>query len=175
LRGLEGWMRQVQTVLPGEATTASAPDTGKPLPPKAADFTDRLRVLEDLKDQTPPLWPAADPPTITAAAAAFHLEDPKGQADPKLATRRQGDARLFSRTYWIAFVIAAVIPLLTLAFKLMVSQELSSYYSAAAQARAGNPEAILALRARGVDVENLPNPSSPRPRFWQRIWRRFRD
>jgi hypothetical protein len=173
-RDLQAWMRVVQTVTPGETAVLNVGGTYYKLPPKAADFTDRLRVLEDLKDQVPPQWPAADPPTITLAASAFHLEDPYGPGDRKLAERRRGDARLFSRTYWIAFVIAAVIPLLTLAFKLMVSQELASYYSAAGQARAGNPEAILALRARGLDVESLADPAPPRPRLWQRIWRRFR-
>ena len=156
-------MHDVENAVPG--TAIGRPGTGTSLQPKAADFTDRLRVLADLKEARPPQWPTADQASIANAAKLFHLESPYASEDPPLRLRRRSARDLFRLTYWIAFVIAAVIPLLTLAFKLMSSEELRTYYSATAQALAGNPEAIRALTARGVRLEDL---AAPRKRLFHR-------
>jgi hypothetical protein len=153
VKELKDWVRATQNVTPGKTLVNRR--TGRSLPPKAADFTDRLRALSDLREGLPPMWPSVSDTVVSTAVERFGVEPPAGTADPKIQERRQGAARLFGWTYRIAFIIAAVIPLLTLAFKLMMSQELITYYSVRAQARAGNPEAILALQARGISLESL--------------------
>jgi len=150
---VQAWMHDVENAPPGTDIRRGGTNTW--LKHKAADFTDRLRALADLKEALPPQWPAADKAAITDAAKVFHLESPYAAEDPALGLRRRQARELFRLTYWIAFVIAAVIPLLTLAFKLMSSEELRTYYSANAQALAGNPDAIRALTARGIHLEDL--------------------
>jgi hypothetical protein len=150
---LQAWMHNVENAVPGE--DIPRPKTNTWLKHKAADFTERLRVLADLKEARPPQWPPAERRSIDEAATLFHLESPYAKEDTALQLRRRYARDLFRLTYWIAFIIAAVIPLLTLAFKLMSSEELRTYYSAKAQALAGNPEAIRALTARGVHLEDL--------------------
>jgi len=48
-------------------------------------------------------------------------------------------------------LVALFVPLLTLAFKLVLGRELGLYYSTKAQARAGNSEAIAVLLAAGSE------------------------
>jgi hypothetical protein len=142
---LRDCVRDAQNVVPGKPLYRK----GCVLYPKAADFTDRLRALGDIREGLPPAWPPLDRKVIALAVDRFGVESPDEPAGSELQKRRLNAARLFQWTYWIAFVVAAVIPLLTLAFKLMMSRELATYYSIRAQARAGNPAAILALHARG--------------------------
>jgi hypothetical protein len=150
---MKDWVRAAQHVTPGKKLVNRR--TGRSLPPKAADFTDRIRVLSDIRNGLPPTWPPVNDEVIATAVKRFGVESPAGSANGKIQERRRNAAGLFVWTYWIAFIVAAVIPLLTLAFKLMMSQELITYYSVRAQARAGNPEAILALQARGIPLESL--------------------
>jgi Domain of unknown function (DUF4407) len=166
---LQAWMHDVEDAVPGK--DVRRPKTGTWLKHKAADFTDRLRVLADLKEARPPQWPAADRAAVTKAADLFHLESPYAGEEPALRLRRQQARDLFRLTYWIAFIIAAVIPLLTLAFKLMASEEFRSYYSTTAQALAGNPDAIRALTVRGVRLEDLASPRVATPP-WKRLFHR---
>lgn len=131
------------------------PMTVTALPPKTADFTDRLRVLDDLRNARPPQWPRSPVELREEANRVFGLgvsaTDAMDPADPLMA-RLKADANYFQQIYAIAFIVALIIPLLTLAFKLMMSRQLRSYYSARDQANALNPEAVQALYAEEREV-----------------------
>jgi hypothetical protein len=151
LKEIKNWMFAVERAKPNETVHDAS---GRSLAPKQADFTDRLRALDDLRRGDAPLWPRTSPAARSRAAEDFDLEDPL-HPDDLLTARRQRDAALFDRIYLIALVMAGVIPLLTLAFKSMMSSELQEYYSTRAQARAGNADAIEALAARGIRLSDL--------------------
>jgi len=156
LEKLKEWIKTVQSSAPGKEITN--PSTGRILHPKPADFTDRLRILDDLRHAKPTLWPASSDEVRAGAVQLFGLEDPSGPDTPakqKIRERLQQNADLFGRVYWVAFLMASVIPLLTVAFKLMMAGELRDYYSTQAQARAGNPAAVQVIRARGQRMREL--------------------
>ena len=142
------WLLTIRQAEPGTALTN--PLTNSPLPPKTADFTDRLRVLDDLRNAMPPQWPRSPIELREKANQEFNLgasaTDAMDPADP-LVARLKADAKYFEKIYYIAFIVALIIPLLTLAFKLMMSRQLRSYYSARDQAHALNPEAVQAIYA----------------------------
>jgi hypothetical protein len=146
----------VQGAPPGQPIPQ--PGTARVLQPKPADFTDRLRVLDDLRSARPPMWPAAPIEVRQQAVQLFALDDPDGSDTPanqKIQQRLQENADLFNRVYFVAFLMACVIPLLSVAFKFMMASELRDYYSTAAQARAGNPAALQVIRARGWRLRDL--------------------
>lgn len=156
LEKLKEWIKTVQSAAPGKPITN--PDTQRVLHPKPADFTDRLRILDDLRHGKPALWPPSSEAVRSDAVQLFGLEDPTGPETPakaKMRQRLEQNATLFGRIYWVAFLMASVIPLLTVAFKLMMAGELRDYYSTDAQARAGNPAAIQVIRARGQRLQDL--------------------
>jgi hypothetical protein len=156
LNQLKEWIKTVQSAAPGQQIRN--PVTGRILYPKPADFTDRLRILDDLRNGKPPLWPSSSDEVRAGAVQLFGLEDPTGPDTPakqKIRERLEQNADLFGRVYWVAFLMASVIPLLTVAFKLMMAGELRDYYSTQAQARAGNPGAIQVIRARGQRMRQL--------------------
>jgi len=152
LEKLKEWIKIAQSAAPGKPITN--PNTGRILHPKSADFTDRLRVLDDLRRGNPALWPPSSSAVRADAVQLFGLEDPI-RLDPVAVKRRQEDSTLFTQIYRIAFIMACVIPLLTIAFKAMFASELRDYYSTRAQARAGNPAAIEVIRARGLRLMDL--------------------
>jgi hypothetical protein len=152
LEKLKEWIKIAQSAAPGQPITN--PNTGRILHPKPADFTDRLRILDDLRHGNPALWPPSSIEVRADAIKLFGLEDPN-RPDPVAMKRRQEDSTLFGRVYMIAFIMACVIPLLTIAFKSMFAGELRDYYSTRAQARAGNPAAIEVIRARGLRLMEL--------------------
>jgi hypothetical protein len=71
------------------------------------------------------------------------------QDAPTQERMRQRTAAL-TRLYHVSFFVALVIPLLTIAFKLLLAKELSLYYSTSAQARVGNPDAVEVAQAEGA-------------------------
>lgn len=150
------WMKIVQGARPGGEIVN--PQTGRVLHPKPADFTERLRVLDDLHTGRPPLWPSTSDEVRNRAVELFGLDDPEGppsEARERNAQRRAADAALFRQVYRVAFIMACVIPLLTVAFKLLMAGELKLYYSTEAQALAGNPAAIDVIHARGKRLRDL--------------------
>ena len=122
-----------------------------PLQMQHADFTQRLAILADLRAGRPARWPASDTETRLAACDLFGLCDEAASEDPVTQARTADAAMTFRLTYWAAFVIAVVIPLLTMAFKLLMPRELKAYYSTVGQARAGNPAAVKAMCAAGEE------------------------
>ncbi|HEX4955393.1 MAG TPA: hypothetical protein VF017_18535 [Thermoanaerobaculia bacterium] len=151
LEGIQDWMRFVQNARPGEVD----PVTSCSLQPRPADFSERLIVLDDLRNARPPLWPATTQDKRERAAKLFGVSDFKGPSSPALAeaqARMKQKAGIFQAIYRVAFIMALVIPLLTVAFKILMASELRAYYSTLAQARAGNPAAIEVVLARGQQV-----------------------
>lgn len=144
--GIREWMQFVQNARPGELD----PRTKRSLPPRPADFTERLIVLDDLRNARPALWPATTPEKRTRAVEEFGLSDPS--QDTAALKRMEQKAGIFQAVYRVAFIMALVIPLLTVAFKILMAGELRAYYSTLAQARAGNPAAIEVVLARGQQV-----------------------
>lgn len=173
LENRKEWMRRVQGATPGEPIPN--PDTGRVLQPKPADFTDRLRVLDDLRNARPPLWPPSSDEVRTRAVELFGLDDVDGTdsvAKQRLRERWKVNADLFRDIYRVAFIMACVIPLLTIAFKLLMAGELRDYYSTRAQALAGNPAALQVIRARGLRARDLYTANEGRRRWWQVLRRR---
>ena len=159
LKNRKEWMKIVQGAKPGEEIVN--PQTHRVLHPKPADFTERLRVLDDLRTGRPAQWPSTSDEARNRAVELFGLDDPEGPPSESRARneqRRTDDATLFRSVYRVAFIMACVIPLLTVAFKLLMAGELKVYYSTLAQARAGNPEAIDVIRARGKNPRDLFDP-----------------
>ncbi|HVR99886.1 MAG TPA: DUF4407 domain-containing protein [Thermoanaerobaculia bacterium] len=151
LEGIQDWMRFVQNARPGQVD----PRTKSSLQARPADFTERLMVLDDLRNARPPLWPATTQKQRDLAVELFSVSDFKGPTSPALEEARERmeqKADLFRAIYWVAFIMALVIPLLTVAFKILMAGELRAYYSTLAQARAGNPAALEVVLARGQQV-----------------------
>lgn len=115
--------------------------------PCDAGFITRLSILDDLLNARRPFWSSSERAQRQKVVATFGLPDPEASDD---ATHRREAfrAQTLNNVYRISFIIAVVIPLLTIAFKLLMARELAIYYSAKAQARAGNPHAIQVISAQ---------------------------
>jgi hypothetical protein len=149
LEGRVEWMDQVMSGNHRSIPVQVVGDGLAPLTIQHADFTQRLAILADLRAGRPARWPASSAETRMASCDLFGLCDEAAASDPVTQARSADAARTFRMTYWAAFIIAVVIPLLTLAFKLLMPRELKAYYSTVGQARSGNPAAVKALWAAG--------------------------
>ncbi len=147
---------------------AQASDPGLVAPPRNYDWSDRMRVIHDLRFAIPPRWPELD--TASKVVLANNLrfydvcgidhsgcsaEPPSGAADHSQAgsakeplrfddheqANREQDAAGFRTLYRIVFCLALVIPLFTIAMKFLMRTELKYYYSTAYQASRKHPEA----------------------------------
>jgi hypothetical protein len=118
-------------------------------PYQAAGFVRRLTVLGELLESKPPAWPPGDAEHRKEAAKMFELTDMDVQDAPTQERMRQRTSAL-NRLYHVSFFVALIIPLLTIAFKLLLARELGLYYSTSAQARAGNPDAVEVAQAEGA-------------------------
>lgn len=136
------WMDRVRQSAVGEVLEDDEFAGGK-WDPYDADFIERLAIVHDLRNGRSPKWPASTEEIRLRAVAEFGVADPTAEG----AEHASEYGAQMNRTYWVAFFIALIVPLLTLAFKALMSRELKAYYSTLAQARAGNPEAIRVLEA----------------------------
>jgi hypothetical protein len=135
----------------GQAATNAAASARSPFQWKTADFLDRLRILNHLMEGTPPRWPITDAATRERAIKLFQV--PSGDTDVA-KTQREAEAGLFRSANWMALIIAGLIPMLALGFKLLlIGPELDAYYSCWSQARHGNIEALDILHSQGFDID----------------------
>ncbi len=116
-------------------------EDGTPFTWRRAGAVERMVALAQLRNGEPPSWPLSESELRARAADLAGLSGTSSAVDT------------FSnhvRFLWfLVTLLGAAIPSLSLLFKFtMMSEELKIYYSADAQARAGNPEAIELLRAR---------------------------
>ena len=175
---LQRWVRRLRELTPAElrqpineslsaadrARTFFGAPTAFPYQVPAYDFFEQLRVLGDLRRGAPPLWSGVPTSAAAQLAEVFSLADPVPCEDAARARAGGCDAQRWQRhlaatavyrySYYVVYAIALVIPLMVFATKLLMAPELKTYYSAAAQARAGNPEA-LRLQA----IASPPGPS----------------
>ena len=120
---------------------------------KEADFLDRLKILSDLTAGRPPRWPPSDHDQRAKAIDLFGLPN---HSTGDRSQEKTDEAWMLWQAYLISFVVALIIPLLALGFKVvLIGPELEAYYSCWSQARAGNPDALAVLSAQGFDLEAL--------------------
>lgn len=124
---------------PGRPVTSE----GQLIDPYAVGFVARLQVLGGLIAGRPVRCPAA-PAVCTEAATRFRIADP---ASTDSLTAAASTAALYRYIWGVTLGVSLVVPLITLAFKVILAQELAVYYNLRVQARAGNPEAIMLRRA----------------------------
>jgi len=124
--------------------------------PYQAGFVVRVLALYDLLAGRPPAWPPSK--RGIREAASLLLGSSWEAADEHSHKRATQRAETFRRVYLIAFLVACVIPLLTLAFKLLLCRELQTYFSTTAQARTGNEHAVETLRAMESQASNSATP-----------------
>jgi hypothetical protein len=146
----KAWMDRVQSASFGAPLTN--PVNQQLLEWNTADFVDRLNIVEDVIAARGPRWPLSTEADRDQAIAMFQLPDTENVTLDQRAIDLQKVTR---RLYWVSYVIALMIPLMTLGFKFcLISPELRAYYSSEAQERAGSPEALEFRRARGGDRRN---------------------
>ncbi|HVR09302.1 MAG TPA: DUF4407 domain-containing protein [Thermoanaerobaculia bacterium] len=149
---LRDWFHHLQDAEPGPITESAArAPVGKGKPwhygEPDYDFFAQVQVVWDLVRGLPPRW------SNGADATRRMLED-------KYGFRSDSDRRGLQWHLLLAVVachlIALYIPLLVLTIKLfLMPQELRSYYSSLAQARAGEPDALLAWSVeQGEDADS---------------------
>jgi len=99
------------------------------------NFFEQLRVVSDFTEGCPPKWVGVSKAEMNDLATKFALRDSDG------CIREKG--AVYRHSYWAIYAIALVIPLMVFATKLLMASELKIYYSAAAQAAAGNSDALI--------------------------------
>lgn len=102
------------------------------------DIFERLQVISDLTNGEPPRWPASDP-----VRAKFAFDDP-----PPGSVEALAKAASLRHMYWAVMVIAWVVPVMALLFKLICSTEMKLYFSGRHQAALGDPDALMVAAAR---------------------------
>jgi hypothetical protein len=114
------------------------------------NFFEQLRVVSDLSEGRPPAWAGVTTEEVAELAEKFSLE---GSA-PCTESGDCDKAAVYRYSYRAIYAIALVIPLMVFATKLLMAAELKIYYSVAAQAEAGNPDALL---VKSIQRELSPN------------------
>lgn len=109
------------------------------------DFLEQLRILSDLRQGGPPLWPGASEEAKAQVGKGYGLlEVPCLPQAPESTACREVEARkkAFRQGHWMSLLLSLLIPSLMVIIKLfMLPDELSMYYSRRHQARSGEPEA----------------------------------
>ncbi len=98
---------------------------------------DQVRILWALQKGRPPEWREADDELIKELQQRYNLRD---KASPATA--------IYTTFALMALLVGMAIPLMSLMFKLVGNQEIKNYYSFAAQAWAGNAEALHVLASQ---------------------------
>jgi len=117
------------------------------LPLRDYTFLEKLRVIDDYRYGRPPRWPGASD-KIELKTESGNLESMRsflqrelGFADPPQADR-SADMWNANRTYYGVFLVASVIPLMSLLFKISMPLPLRLYYSSKWQGTLGHAEAM---------------------------------
>ena len=142
VKRLRDWITQIQNSKAGAAVSENTSESPKwEYEDQDYDFFQRLGVISDLYHGRPARWLNMGPDDRAKLSEAYGLTEIK--ADDQLAQSRiEADARTFRFSYWAVIGLAAIIPLLLLALKLLYPEDLKRYYSTEAQRRAGNYEAL---------------------------------
>ena len=126
--------------------------------PYRAGFVERVLTLYRIVDGR-----GAELPNDATAEQVAEFEIPRITLPQGRTSEIDKDkASKLSKIYWASFLIALVIPLLTLAFKLLQGDELRAYYSTRAQASAGNWHALQALEVQETLESHKRGPRRPR-------------
>lgn len=88
------------------------------------DFFQRQSVIDDLYYGRPPRWKDASETDKTEIAEKFGF----GETQEEL-NRRRIEAETFAKSYKAVFMVAFVLPLLVMAYKLLFPKDLTNYYS----------------------------------------------
>lgn len=140
------WIRAVAEAAPGEVL--EHPRTKRPFQPHVQSMLRRALAMHELITNQPATWPEGTPAEWSGFAVRhFGLPDPAPVAGSPRGAKRAWSYLLSSA---LLLAVGMVVPLMTLAFKLMMGDELQAYYSCAAQEAAGNLTARAVRRARPV-------------------------
>lgn len=149
-QALRNWVQTLVSSSPvkadGRAITIGGATFTYQLPPY--DFFAQLAIVDDLRSGAPPRWLGSSGKEMARGAEEFGLTFPKScgekpcsEEEKKSWESVQSRARHFRWSYLAVYGIAMVIPTLVFALKLLLPEDLISYYSTVRQARAGNPDA----------------------------------
>jgi hypothetical protein len=139
---LRDWITQIRNAQAGEFVTERREQLPRwEFQDQDYDFFQRLGVINDLYYGRPARWLEVPPEDRRKLYDLFSLSE-DDESDSLTKERRAADAHTFFWSYWAVIGIAAVFPLLLLAFKGLLPVDLKLYYSTRAQQAAGNFEAI---------------------------------
>lgn len=148
VKRLQDWITQIRNAKAGQSVTENRDQTPRwEFNDQDYDFFQRLGVINDLYFGRSARWLDIPPGDRKKLDDLLSLSD-VDENDPVTKERREADAHAFVWSYRAVICIAAVFPLLLLAFKGLLPTDLKLYYSLRAQQEAGNYEA---LRFRSTD------------------------
>lgn len=135
------WHRQLRNVTNTRSTiTESAPDQTRGLGPRFVyvppeyDFFQKMRVLKDLRTGASPKWGGLNIEVKEYIKKEFGLGDEN--------TTETNQKQIFQSSWLTVYGIALIIPMLIIAMKLLMADELKAYYSHRFQAQAKNRDAL---------------------------------
>jgi hypothetical protein len=129
VKALKNWVMTVRNLKPG--TPYLDPFTNQQIQLQDYDFLDKLRIITDLRNGAAPRWPNAPENEVALARKEYGILDPHPDA-------MRADAWNAWTTYWGFFLLAILVPFMSLVYKLLMPAHLSLYYSQAWQAGQGN-------------------------------------
>jgi hypothetical protein len=88
------------------------------------DLFQRQAVIDDLYNARPPRWKDASEEDKLEIGQKFGF----GESQEELE-RRAIEARTFQKSYWAVFLVAFMLPLLVMAYKLLLPKAITNYYS----------------------------------------------
>jgi hypothetical protein len=121
---LNDWIRRVFLSRPGSVIDEGS---GWKFQDEQYDLFKKIGVLQDLVGGSPPRWPAV-------------AEDDKKLLNQRfgLDSTTQNNALNYYRTaYWLVLFIPLVLPMLTIAFRMLLPREIHDYYSTIRQREVG--------------------------------------
>lgn len=92
------------------------------------DLFQRQAVIDDMYHGRPPRWKDASEKDKSDIAEKFGF----GETQEELE-RRAIEATTFRKSYWAVFLVAFMLPLLVMAYKLLLPKAITDYYSAEMQ------------------------------------------
>lgn len=116
------------------------PSTGMKFNVHSGGTVDRLAILDDIRHGRPPRWPDCSDETKQIVIATFPGVAPSPEHVDE--ERVMSTAAAYSWIYGIMHIVAILIPLAAVFWKLNYSKDAKVYYSMVHQARNGHPGAI---------------------------------
>lgn len=152
VKRLRDWVTQVRNGKAGETVVENRAEAPKwTFEDQDYDFFQRLSVINDLYYGRPARWLDVPPADRKKLSDLFGLSE-IDENDQLTKARLAAEAHTFFLSYWAVISLAAVFPLLLLAFKGLLPDDLKMYYSIQAQQRAGNVEALMFNPATSVSA-----------------------